>query len=150
MSDEITEPTVHLCWSDHAIRRAGEVLRAAGLEIMAGHVEAHLSKPAIEEPTAPWSVISANVPGSRMLEPKVLVLLDGWWSDKNGNGWGDFSTFSDVEVLRVGHGEPVLTEEEIAGLLKDLIQWQSDVITAPEKRCYGMAIARVAALLGES
>jgi hypothetical protein len=44
--DEITEPTVHLCWSEHAIRRAGEVLRAAGLELMAGHVEAHLPPPA--------------------------------------------------------------------------------------------------------
>jgi hypothetical protein len=63
-------------------------------------------KPAVEEPTELYSVIFANVPGSRMLEPKRLVRMDGWWSDEDGNGWGEFSTFSNVEVLRVGIGEP--------------------------------------------
>jgi hypothetical protein len=81
---------------------------------LADQIERAIPAPAIEEPTELWSVIFANVPGSKMLEPKQLVKMDGWWSDSEGNGWGDFSGFSDVEVLRIGVGEAQpFTEEEI-------------------------------------
>jgi hypothetical protein len=50
--DIITEPTVHLCWSNHAIRRAAEVLRAAGLDRMAADVEAHVDQ--VEELVTEW------------------------------------------------------------------------------------------------
>ena len=91
-----------------------EVRQALGL--IADQLEAHARKydPPIEEPTERWSVIFANVSGSRMVESKQLVRTDVGWLDGDGNGWGDFDSFSDVEVLRVGIGEPApMTEEEI-------------------------------------
>jgi len=82
-----------------------EVRQALGL--IADQLEAHARKydPPIEEPTERWSVIFANVSGSRMVESKQLVRTDVGWLDGDGNGWGDFNSFSDVEVLRVGIGE---------------------------------------------
>jgi hypothetical protein len=161
------------------------------LEDALTQVEAQL--PGVEEPTERWSVIFANVPGLRMLEPKQLVKTDDGWLDANGNGWGDFASFSDVEVLRVGIGEPPpMTEEEIdesqataqrniqnweplggfartytktldqdasyrlgredfaASIRRQLTDLEAAVITAPEKRCYAIAIDAIAALLGES
>lgn len=61
-------------------------------------------EPAVEEPTERWSIIAANVPGSHFLEPKQLVKTDAGWLDSDGNEWGSFDSFSDVEVLRVGIG----------------------------------------------
>lgn len=56
--DEITEPTVRLCWNDHAIRGAVDVLRRAHLHLMADQMEAQLPKPVPEEPDAPLVELS--------------------------------------------------------------------------------------------
>lgn len=64
-------------------------------------------KPAVEEPTENFSVISAVVSFDK--KPRQLVLLDGYWCDLDANPCGEWSTFTDVEVLRVGIGEPLPT-----------------------------------------
>lgn len=49
LADDLSdEPTLRLCWNTSAIRRAAEVLRAAGLTRMASDVEAQLLPAEIE------------------------------------------------------------------------------------------------------
>jgi hypothetical protein len=79
-------------------QRVFDVLRE-----LADSIEEQLPK--VEEPTELWSVIWANVAGDHFIEPKQLVRTTVGWLDADGNEWGDFASFSDVEVLRVGIGE---------------------------------------------
>jgi hypothetical protein len=106
-----------------------EVRQALGL--IADQLEAHARKydPPIEEPAERWSVIFANVSGSRMVESKQLVRTDVGWLDGDGNGWGDFDSFSDVEVLRVGIGEP-----------EPLAQWETELLNQQERREVASAV----------
>ena len=88
---DITEPTLKLCWNDHAIRRAAEVLRAAGLQLMAEDVEA-------QSPPKP----------TPLAEPTgdVAVFRSGWFYKPGGNkGWvrDDLQPFGWDEIT---HGSP--------------------------------------------
>lgn len=102
------------------------------------------TKPAIEEPTELWSVISANVPGSHFLEPKQLVRLEDVWCDDEGNGWGDFRSFSDVEVLRVGVGEPLNVHEFMTSAGFDPTDAQGDAFNAGFSACRSVVYALLA------
>lgn len=111
MDDEITVPTVHLCWNDYAIRGAVEALRAAHLDVMADDMAAQL-KPAIEEPELSFSVINARTSyGDRTT---TLTKLGDRWVDLDGNHVGPFASLSDVDVLRVGIGDEPSDEEQAA------------------------------------
>lgn len=113
-------------------------------------------KPLVEEPTEPWSVIFANVPCSHGIEPRQLVLTSVGWIDAAGNGWGDFSSFSDVEVLRVGIGQDQSAayneggEDFAEGVRQDISALRSSTSLVVEQRAYDKALAAVAALLEES
>lgn len=102
MSDQITEPTVHLCWNDFAIRGAVHALRMAHLDTMADDMEAQL-KPAVEEPQEFGSLIRAPWSGKSLLWAKTA--RNSWWSESGiATTW---SELTDVEVLRVGIGQPL-------------------------------------------
>lgn len=107
MNDEITEPTVHLCWNDFAVRGAVHALRMANLDTMADDMEAQL-KPAIEEPTEFGSMVRAgatNWTTRPLLWQKTPAAGKHYWESETGvvEVW---SELTHVEVLRVGIGEP--------------------------------------------
>lgn len=105
MTDDlvITEPTVHLCWNDYAIRGAVQALRTAGLDAMADDMEAHL-KPAIEEPKEFGSVVRA---GFDAHTDRVLWVRTpgGWYAEEKHGFHAFFAGLHDPEVLRVGIGD---------------------------------------------
>jgi len=72
----------------------------------------------IDLPTERWSVIRVALRNDSQ-PTRDLVLLDGWWADDDGNGWGDFSAFKNVEVLRVGIGDPAAPS--VVGGLRDAL-----------------------------
>lgn len=114
---------------------------------LAGQIEEQV-KPAVEEPTELWSVINANVPGSRFLEPKQLVRSGVGWLDADGNSWGEFEAFSDVEVLRVGLGEDGDAfndgmREMNAAIHQKVRALLADAITSERKNAYEKAIQAV-------
>jgi hypothetical protein len=115
--DRSTEPTVHLRWNEHAIRRAVEVLRAAHLDIMAADVEAQLPKASVEEPTEFGSVVAASVAGRPAPVKWHMSPMNGkhYWESEFAavELW---SELRDVDVLRVGIGEPA--SEVAASALK--------------------------------
>lgn len=111
--DQITEPTVHLCWSEHAIRRAAEVLQAANLNTMANDIAAHLPPP-IVEPTENFSVIMARPAFGTTVRP--LTLLRGFWLDLDGNDCGAWDTLRDIEILRNGLDVPLPSNEQLTEL----------------------------------
>lgn len=104
MSDEITEPTVRLCWNDFAIRGAVQALRAANLDNMADDMEAQL-KPAVEEPKAFGSIVRA---GYDEHTDRVLWVRAGrgWFAETEHGFHSSFAGLHNPEVLRVGIGEP--------------------------------------------
>lgn len=98
--DLITEPTVHLCWNEHAIRRAAEVFRAAGLVMLAQDMEEHLPTPDYVEPLGDVLVLAFDLIYKRQDNGE-------WWpfGGKVGVGyeWPDM-----LEEFRRTGGTPVV------------------------------------------
>jgi len=166
MSDEITEPTVHLCWNDFAIRGAVDALRMAHLDAMADDMEAQL-KPSVQEPEEFGSVVRAGISES---SDRVL------WTRGAGHYWfsetarrSDFATLHNPEVLRVGIGydeesayrySPHPEDRENAylhgrrdfaeSMRRDISALRAATPLVVEQRAYDNALATIAALLGES
>jgi hypothetical protein len=112
----ITEPTLHLCLNEHAIRALAEAARKSNLQLIAEQIEAQLPKAPVEEPTEPSEF--GSMVRARADEFEVLSL----WHRGPGGGWesedaafvGAYSMLRDVEVLRVGVGEPTPEQVEAA------------------------------------
>lgn len=160
MSDEIKEPTLKLCWNEHAIRRAAEVLRAAGLQLMAEDVEAQFPKPAIEEPREFGSIVKARDTREGQRESSGLFWVrqaSGWFDDVLGRRC-PWEYLTDVEVLRIGVGErpdvaPEETDDYKLGvsdttydILTKLRVLRSEAITSERKNAYDVAIKTVEAM----
>lgn len=160
--DEITEPTLKLCWNTHAIRRAAEVLRAAHLDLMAEDVEAQFPKPAVDEPEQFGSIVRAKSPQ----DPQADLLWTPtprrrhYWMSVSGlcEVW---SELTEVEVLRVGVGELPSKSQKAAQdndaylqgygdfaakVRRDLSALRAEAIGAERKDAYDKAIEVVESL----
>jgi hypothetical protein len=111
--------------------------RACQLDAIAHQIEEQVN-PVVDEPTEPWSVIKAR-PSWRDADPREFTLLrGGFWVDHDGNECGAFSTFTDVEVLRVGIGEdldaPWRAQQQLCNtILTRLREFHANAITAERK-----------------
>lgn len=150
MYDEITEPTLKLCWNTFAIRRAAEVLRAANLQLMAEDIEAQLP-PAVDEPLAFGSLIRAG-------SPRVTAILWQKAPDRRGQHYwesemGDvevWSELTDVEVLRVGLGEPESVATQISRMSRFAHEADKDAFDAGFDACRAGAHQKLCALLADA
>lgn len=104
--DRITEPTVHLCWNDYAIRGAVQALRNANLSEMADDVEAHLPKPPtlVEQTAAEFgrthgSLYCASGPLAEYGNRLLMELRDKAKREaadcRTGNGRAEATTIAD-------------------------------------------------------
>jgi hypothetical protein len=157
MTNEITEPTLHLCWNEISIQAAADALRAAGLRLMAEDIERQV-KPAVEEPTAFGSIVRANcAPGLRgVFWQKAPIQRKHYW-ESTGGAVALWSELTNVEVLRVGIGNGDQGDGYHTGrsdfaeaMRRDLSALRADAIGAERKHAYDTALATVAVLLGES
>jgi hypothetical protein len=146
----ITEPTLHLCLNEHAIRALATAARKSNLQLIAEQIEAQLPKVAVEEPTEIGSVALSPI---ALDMDRVLWIYDGFqWRHRNlGRHWPDLI---EPEVLRVGVGGPEqpwsvldhLREVKNAGYIVSLPASTSEVRAAGFKA--GVKAERAAAATG--